>query len=435
MNETTVRAALDRATEDLEPRPDLLERVHAGARRRVVRRYVTMAAAVVSVMAVTAVGALAGPRDLADRPAADPTPSAPADPWAEYRGWRGPYPLLEGPTRGDLAHDTAFLREAVQRWRKFDSGITLTGEPHVVWAGTTPAGKAAFIAQRGDNPESPVVYGHLGLVEPGPDGRPVVESYAFLQHPATIRKPTSMLLGAKRDVLVVLDTGLKDVTYSTDFAYAPDGTVTRTYRPVTYTDGAAVIRLPAQIERYTMALKAPRVPVDSPVTADNVRDSLATEGPAGGVQYWMLPEGRRTDESCRLAEDERFWDAGAMHPPGSSGEWNITARTPDGRYVCVKTYQFGSDPRRVAYGIGTSDSPPPVARSAGAAASAGPLAVRLRLPGGQGVIVGAEDASLRYRSGTGPWQAVAGSVALLPDSATAVQVIRKGKPAVRVELP
>jgi hypothetical protein len=101
----------------------------------------------------------------------------------------------------------------------------------------------------------------------------------------------------------------------------------------------------------------------------------------------------------------------------------------------VKTYQFGGDIQRVAYGIGAPDSPPPVARSAGAAAAAGALAVRVRLPGGQGVIVGAKDASLRYRSGTGPWQAVAGPAALLPDSATAVQVIRKGQPEVRVELP
>jgi hypothetical protein len=54
---------------------------------------------------------------------------------------------------------------------------------------------------------------------------------------------------------------------------------------------------------------------------------------------------------------------------------------------------------------------------------------------GQGLIVGAKDAFLRYRSGTGPWQAVAGSVTLLPGSATAVQVIRKGQPAVRVGLP
>jgi len=61
--------------------------------------------------------------------------------------------------------------------------------------------------------------------------------------------------------------------------------------------------------------------------------------------------------------------------------------------------------------------------------------VRLRLPGGQGVIVAAENATLRYRGNDGPWRPVQGYVALLPDSATAVQVIRAGQPTATVELP
>lgn len=439
MNEADVRNALDRATRHLQPQPDLLERVHTGARRRIVRRHIAVTAAVVAVIATTAVNALAGARGPDGYPASEPSVSASApnpDSWAQYEGWTGPYPLLEGATRGDLAHDTAFLREATALWEKFDSRMTLTGEPHVVWAGNTPAGKAAFIAQRGDEPGTPVIYGHLGLVEPGPDGRPLIKDFAIMQHPETTDRPITMLIGAKRDVLVILDTGVK-VTYSPDFAYAPDGTIARTFRPVTFTDGAAVIRVPAQNERYTLAMGNPGVSVSWPIEADNGGDlkSLYSSGPVSTSESWALPERRRITEDCLLTGEDRFWDPGAPHAVAASTEWNIEARTPDGRYVCLNTHQFGNDVQHIIYGIGASDSPPPVARFGGSSAPSAPLPVRLRLPGKQGVIVAADKATLRYRSGDGPWIAVQGYVALLPDAATAVQVIRKGKPTATVDLP
>jgi hypothetical protein len=441
MNEADVRTALDRATRHLQPQPDLLERVHAGARRRIVRRHVAVTAAVVAVIAATAVNALAGARGLDGYPASEPSVSASApnpDSWAQYKDWKGPYPLLEGATRGDLAHDTAFLREATALWKTRDSRMTLTGEPHVVWAGNTPAGKAAFIAQRGDEPGIPIIYGHLGMVEPGPDGRPIIEDFALMQHPETTDRPITMLIGAKRDVLVILDTGLK-ITYSPDFAYAPDGTIARTFRPVTFTDGAAVIRVPAQNERYTLAMGNPGVDVNYPIEPDNdgagSLSGLYSSGPGNTREGWALPERRRTTENCVLTGEDRFRDLGALHPVAASTEWHIEARTPDGHYVCLNTRQFGNDVRHVIYGIGTSDSPPPVARFGGSSAPSAPLAVRLRLPGKQGVIVAAEQATLRYRSGDGPWIAVQGYVALLPDAATAVQVIRKGKPTATVDLP
>ena len=326
------------------------------------------------------------------------------------------------------------MRDATAAWEKFDSHMTLTGEPHVVWAGNTPAGKAAFIAQRGDQPGISAIYGHLGLVEPGPDGRPVVNSYDIMQHPAVATRPITMLLGAKRNVLVVLDTGLK-ITYSAAYRYEPDGTIARTYEPVTFSDGAAVISIPRQDENYTLALGNPGVPAGNPIEVSNITALPSLDRPGGGYEGWLVPELRRTDESCSLTGEDRFWDRGALHPVAASAQWSIQVHTPDGHYVCLNTHQFGNEVRQLIYGIATADLPAPAARFGGSIAPSSPLAVRLRLPGGQGVIVAAENATLRYRSNDGPWRPVRGYVALLPDSATAVQVIRAGHPTATVDLP
>ena len=433
MNTADIRTALELATSDLQPGPDLLDRVHAGAHRRIIRRRIAVAAAVVAVMTATAANALATPRHLDGQPAATPSASTAEDP---FQGWKGPYPLLEGPTRGDLAGDTAFLRDAAAAWEKFDSDMTLTGEPHVVWAGNTPAGKAAFIAQRGDQPGNAAVYGALGLVEPGPDGRPVVNSYAVMQHPALATRPITMLLGARRDVLVVLDTGLK-ITYSAAYRYEPDGTIARTYEPVTFSDGAAVISIPRQDEHYTLALGNPGVPAANPIDVTNATGLPSLQPPnvrGGAFEGWLVPELRRTDESCSLAGEDRFWDRGALHPVAASADWSIQVHTPDGHYVCLNTHQYGNEVRQLVYGIATADLPAPAAQFGGSIAPSSPLAVRLRLPGRQGVIVAAENATLRYRSNDGPWRPVPGYVALLPDSATAVQVIRAGQPTPTVDL-
>ena len=157
--------------------------------------------------------------------------------------------------------------------------------------------------------------------------------------------------------------------------------------------------------------------------------------PGGGFEGWLVPELRRTDEWCSLTGEDRFSDRGALHPVAASADWSIQVHTPNGHYVCLNTHQYGNEVRRPIYGIATADLPAPAARFGGSIAPSSPLAVRLRLPGGQGVIVAAENATLRYRGNDGPWRPVQGYVALLPDSATAVQVIRAGQPTATVELP
>ncbi|MEK8105278.1 hypothetical protein NKG94_08975 [Micromonospora sp. M12] len=76
-------------------------------------------------------------------------------------------PLLTEPTRGDLAADEGYLRQVRQVWQRQikEVGDRTRGAPHVVWAGGTPAGPAAYVAQ-------PTAHGTtVGFVEPTAGGR------------------------------------------------------------------------------------------------------------------------------------------------------------------------------------------------------------------------------------------------------------------------
>ncbi|MGQ0840456.1 hypothetical protein [Actinokineospora sp.] len=141
MDITELSRAMRAATEELEPRPGFASGVLRGARRRQVRTRIAVAGVAVVATALAGVGATAiwsdaGPRDVG-------TTVAPK-----------PNPLLTSPTRGDLATDRTYLDQVIQAWRKGiqvspnrDALTGLTGEPRVYWAGTTPAGRVAIVAQ------------------------------------------------------------------------------------------------------------------------------------------------------------------------------------------------------------------------------------------------------------------------------------------------
>lgn len=170
MTETDLRERMRHDVDDIVAPADLVQRARRGGARRVRRRIARLAASATAVVAVTgaiAVPALrshtsnsgvapaAGfgtttPYQASVKPSAGPMTPAP---WPIVFG--DPYRfLLTGNTRGDLARDTKFLGQAVSAWRSLTESTRMTagddpwpGVPKVYWAGTTPAGKAAIIAQ------------------------------------------------------------------------------------------------------------------------------------------------------------------------------------------------------------------------------------------------------------------------------------------------
>lgn len=414
MTDTDIQIMLDRATRDLAPPPDLLATVRAGSRRRVRHRRATLGAGLAVLLTAIGGGLLVGPVGpvgpaVGPRPAAAPTALA----------------IMAGPTRGDLADDRAFLRTALQLWTRSVAGdyYQFIAPAQVIWAGRTPVGKAAVVAQSERPSESPAAIARVGFVEPGADGQPLISGPTLVEATSVARRPPAMLIGAKRDTLVVLDGG-GPIELSTSYRYRPDGTIHRDYRPVTFTDGAAVLRVPPQTDGFTIALAPPgHQPGSGPVEIANVGDPTAADGTDGAErQRRVLPRGEAWWEQP-LPIHDRYTDPLARHSGPVNTCWDIYARTPDGRNLLVSTQQYGRDPVRIFYALGT-DRRPPVG-SYGGQFSPDVLDVLFRLPDRQGFVVAAADATLRYRTGAGgAWQSVHEDAALLPDATTEVEVTR-----------
>ncbi|WP_424188982.1 hypothetical protein ACOBQX_11580 [Actinokineospora sp. G85] len=139
MNETErLSHALRAAVADIRPDPGLAGAVVRGAKRRRRARW-TAATAGTVLVAVFAIGAATS---LAGKPVGEVANTVPAEVW------------VDGPTRGSLGGDRAFLDRVLASWTtdiqnspNRDYTIHLVGQAHVYWAGTTPAGPTAVVAQ------------------------------------------------------------------------------------------------------------------------------------------------------------------------------------------------------------------------------------------------------------------------------------------------
>ena len=240
ISESDVRHALRQATDHLSSPPALLDDVRRGGRRRRVHRRTMLGAGLAVGVAAATAGVL------------------------QWRGSGPPMdvasPLLDTPTRGDLSADHAFLDRVRQVWRRAMAGndTRMYGEPHVVWAGSTPAGPAAFVIQR--TAENPVVAQPSGdrlwavssFVHTTPAGLRIMVM-THMSDAGTDGVPQAALLGTERDVLAVVDFG-EPVHYSPELSYAADGRVDRDFQPLPFLDGAAVRRVPPQRTKITIAV-------------------------------------------------------------------------------------------------------------------------------------------------------------------------------------
>lgn len=425
--DTEIRAVLHRATDHLAAPPDLLADVRRGGRGRLVRRRTFLAGGVLTgVAAATAGGAwtLRGsgpPMDVAS-------------------------PLLDGPTRGDLAGDAAFRRRLLDTWRSrlADIDTDLYGEPHISWAGRTPAGPAAVMAQRtANNPvvssEGDRLIGQMAFVRPTPNG-PEVMTIEALTDGAGVNSAAA-LLGADLDVLLVRDTG-RAAEYSTEFGYGDDGRILRTFRPVPFADGAAALRVAPQRRRITIAIGYTPREKRNRLHISNAIEVLAPAGkdagappprthvlPGAGAAWGPLPEEearRRSDRT--VAAMAPYLDILGNHAAPRDPALTVYGAVA-GRRLLVRTIQYEDDP---AHAVALLSGPGESFEVAAAVRvqRGGALPVGLRLPGGLGVLVAAEGARLRYREAGGAWQHAGQHAALLPARAAQVEVDRGSGPRV-----
>jgi hypothetical protein len=250
-----VRAAFTALTDPLAPAAGDADRMVRAGRRRLHRRRAAATVSAVAASAVLGVGTTAtvtavwrDARSLVGAPTPAPSPTFEQGPYAD---------LYRQPTRGDLADEAAYLAAVVAAWdashgtagSSLTSGLfdDLRGAPHVVWAGTTPAGPAAVVAQpawwaqRGPHATSDELMVTLvGLVGVDENGAPKVVADDYQPISAWFVDPGLT-------TLVVADLG-SPVSYSTGWSQRPDGTWFFEEKPVQFHDGAAVIRLPREVD-------------------------------------------------------------------------------------------------------------------------------------------------------------------------------------------
>lgn len=455
-----VRRALRDATDDLAPGPDVLSRARHGGRRRQLRRRTALAGvAGVAVLAVLAAGA-----QLTRWPDRGPVTIPSSDVGDN---------LLTGPTGGDLAGDADYLSAATLAFRHGHRNPDpngqvqppvvfrhLVGSPHVAWAGTTPAGRAAIVAQATEvtdrsalGTEDANLYGRhvvLAFVAQGRDGTPAVLANEVLLTPTADTYNTSALrFGPDRSTLLVADLS-RPVWYSTKRGYGPNG-VRRNWTAVPFQGNAAVLTVRPGSDPATELVSAATPPVTDgqaePVLVAGTPDPGTQPDNTlgwGGPPYYSSGKGSRDQVSLGLPltagahelrgwgtardpetffdqalRDSPYYDANGFPAVGRRPWLAYAAPSKDVRVVGSEV-QYGTDPSQIYAAVLAGGKTQIV--WGGPAYRAATLPVHLRLPDNLGWLVAAYRANLSYRTATGTWQRAGTTAALLPPTATAVQV-------------
>ncbi|MFU8854126.1 hypothetical protein ACNAW0_24545 [Micromonospora sp. SL1-18] len=416
-----VRRALTVTADEVHPPADLVDRARRGGRRRVRRHR-----ALTGALAVLLLAGLAGAVQLGRAP----SPAQVAD---------VPELLLDQPTRGDLAHDRAYLDRVVatyQRTRDDTLGLLRApvGQPRVTWAGTTPAGPAAAVVQRMQDDGGKLsvfirFIGTDGAGRPEPVGADVLTtdfgSWAFLA-------------GPDRSVLVVLDVG-DDVEWSSERTYLADRVTRTDWKPVTFSDGAGVVKVPPQRDRYSVAIRDgsgtylkignltdPRVIPNDP--------GLGWRTPAGGgwpadrpALFPVAPHGAGLDleETVPMLLGKGNNDGDMI--PTTGFDWRAYGRTGRGELFVAADVRFGGDPTRTVVYIEPLDSTHPrfgpvISVYSDEVDPKAPLPVAVRLPDERGWLVARKDATLSYLDEHGRWRPAGRHAALVPATTTRVRV-------------
>jgi hypothetical protein len=334
--------------------------------------------------------------------------------------------LLDRPTGGDLAGDTAVLEQATSAFvagvRPADSaaaslptpppGIRTSGDPRVLWVGTTPTGPAAIVAQvetGGDR--SVLAVGYLGTSA----GRLALA--AVTRDAPGYEQFAGALVGADRRVLLVLDRG-ETVYWSYSHRFTAAGGIQLVDRPVRFSGGAAAIPLPASVDPAQVRLTVPGPPAPNRVlplgnadeqqapvenrlrwAAADPDDALFPVG-TGDRDWGQAGPGGRYDQLASVFRPAINALLSDLAPYGSAGDdlWYVYGGLPDGTRLVGTDLTTGTgDPSRAYLVLVPSGGQTTVLSAPVEARAAVP--VRMRLPGGQGLLVAAKGRTFTWTGG------------------------------------
>lgn len=437
MNTDNLTALLNNATDSVEAPPGFTETVLRSGRRRQARRRLTVAASAVLAVALVGGGAyLTTYQDTEQVAAANP--------------------LLGQPTKGVLAGDQNFVAQAKELWRtgllrspeaQRDVYDDMRGEPHVYWAGETPAGRAAVVVQQ--------VYVHqndqlhlnaggerlaVGLVATDDaDGELKLVTDQWQMDGPTDRLGYFRFGPDDRTVLIV--TLGKPVFYSPE-PKLRDHTPVHDWQRMQEFDGVAVATLPDGVNPdAAIVVERDTQPADTDTNRDgsfSLTGASAYLGAAGKLDNPVNPPGPtgirwlNTQLTAggtggpQFDIDKTYSDKVAMplsySGGGYMGVYYVRAVLPDGRVAVVSDIQNGAAPARFYALLVTPDMKYQV-YDGGDVNAAEPLPVHFRMPDEQGWVIAQLDQPLKYRTAVnGEWVDAGTSAAVVPDETVQVMV-------------
>ncbi|MEU4396076.1 hypothetical protein [Kribbella sp. NPDC023855] len=442
MTDTELKERLGATVDGIEAPADLVHRVRTGGARRLRRRrFASLTATALSLVVLGGAG-LVGP-DLLDRSdQVQPAKSVVTDPYGF---------LLKGSTRGDLAKDSAYLRQVVEIWNKShatsanaDRGIfnDLRGEARVAWAGQTPGGKAAIVVQRAylhphDNIqlEGEGIQTLVGYVAEDAAGKQTLIADSYPAPGSGL--DLAFVTGGRTKALVVMDPTGGDFGFSPERIYTPGGS-TRKYEPLKFKDGVSVLGLPADVNLDGLRVSA--LPATTPQARafeirDNrppltaIPDNRLWKNPEPVYATWPMTDG--ADDQAKTANDDFLKALDSVSDPHAYGTamslWVGYGVTANGSRVLLGEQALDEDPTHIYAVLRSPDGKQTVVQG-GVPDPKAALPVSIKLPDGQGWAVAQMKAELSYRYGDGAWSAPRKDTTLVPAGQDAeVRITLNGK--------
>ncbi|MFD9703347.1 hypothetical protein [Lentzea sp. NPDC059081] len=388
-----LKQAMEAATADLDVRPGFVGDVMTGARRRHTRRLVAVTAAVALLAGVSAGVVLSRP---------DPPPP----PLTDAR--------LTAATAGDLAGDQTFLSQAHAIWgrsrseglRPYENVTEFTGPAHVFWAANTPSGPAALLVQPVEVGGEPAPRMLIGLVAGG----------AVVQRELDRGQEIGLYqFGPDRSTYLALGMGSK-VFWSVNPVRGPDNRLSRTWQEAEMGPGGVAV-ITATLSERPVFIRGDTTPLPRDFFSDPLQGRFAwrpdtaflphpgngwsgrqcaSDSPVSGVRWSAqnAPVPKADLQRLGLLDYVVDWDA--------TGDWNVCAWLPDGRYAEV--FEAYGDLYGAIYHPDGSFSAPLLG---GKAVKGSPVV--MPLPDGQGTIVADFDARIGPQGRVHAWLAPVGT--------------------------